>query len=82
MLLAGASGLGKSLLAQALLAQLPDSCQPKVRVVFPQMPPDQLLAMLADELTGEISIGTPAMRESVRRLEGKLKQNVAAGNMR
>jgi type II secretory pathway predicted ATPase ExeA len=79
VVLAGAAGLGKSLLSNALLAQLPDACMPRVRIVFPQMPPDQLLALIADDLTGEVSTGTPSIRESLRRLEGKLRQNVAAG---
>ena len=50
--LSGAAGLGKSLLVHELFRQLPADYQPRVHVVFPQMPADQLLAFLADELTG------------------------------
>jgi general secretion pathway protein A len=79
VVLAGASGLGKSLLAETLLTQLPDHCSPRIRVVFPQMPADQLLALLADELTGDVIPGIPTIRETLRRLGEMLEQNAAAG---
>ena len=41
-LLAGVAGLGKSLLAQTLLADLPESFGPLIYVKFPQMSPPQL----------------------------------------
>ena len=78
-LLAGASGLGKTLLVQTLLTQLPEYCQPRARIVFPQMPADQLLATLADELTGETMPGLPTIRDTIRRLTGFLAENTAAG---
>jgi general secretion pathway protein A len=78
-LLAGAPGLGKTLLMQTLLSQLPEACQPRARLVFPQLPADQLLATLADELTGESYPGLPPMRDSLRRLTGVLGENTAAG---
>lgn len=77
--LAGAPGLGKTLLVQALLRQLGEKCSPQARIVFPDMPPDQLLALLCDQLLGETSPGTPSIRESVRRLETFLRENAAAG---
>ncbi len=52
-LLTGGSGLGKSLVVQSLLRQLGDMFTPRVHVVFPQMPADQLLAYLAESLTGD-----------------------------
>jgi general secretion pathway protein A len=54
-LLAGESGLGKTLLVQKLLADLDASFAPRAHVVFPQMPADQLLTYLADQLTGQHS---------------------------
>ncbi|MCO6456299.1 MAG: AAA family ATPase [Pirellulaceae bacterium] len=49
--LCGAAGLGKTLVARLLLKQLPARFAPRVHVVFPQMPADQLLAYLACELS-------------------------------
>jgi type II secretory pathway predicted ATPase ExeA len=77
--LAGAAGLGKTLLVQALLKQLGDRCSPQARIVFPQLPADQLLALICDQLTGETTSHTPTLRESVRRLEVFLGENAAAG---
>ncbi len=77
--LAGAAGLGKTLLVQALLKQLGDRAAPIARVVFPQMPADQLLALIGDQLLSETAPGVPSIRDSVRRLETFLQQNSAAG---
>src|SRR4029453_218462 len=54
-LLAGESGLGKTLLIQKLLADLDATFTPRIHLVFPQMPADQLLTYLADQLTGQYS---------------------------
>jgi general secretion pathway protein A len=79
-LLVGGSGLGKSLLVQTLLRQLPESFAPRVQLVYPQMPADQLLAYLVEGLTGaEPSVSTPPIQHSVRRLEQVLAANVQAG---
>lgn len=79
VLLAGAAGLGKTLLVHALTRQLSDQYRPVAHLVFPQMPPDQLLAYLADELTGERTGSTPTIDQSVRRLEQVLFENAQAG---
>jgi general secretion pathway protein A len=78
-LLAGAAGLGKTMLVQSLARQLPDFCRPLAHLVFPQMPGDQLLAYAADEITGERTGDTPAVHQSIRRLERVLAENVKAG---
>ena len=78
-LLAGESGLGKTLLVQKLLAELDVSFAPKVHLVFPQMPADQLLTYLADQLTGQHSPLTTGVDQSVRRIEGFLAANAKAG---
>ncbi|MFM7845847.1 MAG: ExeA family protein [Planctomycetota bacterium] len=49
-LLTGPSGSGKTQILHKLTDLLPAAYQPLVHVVFPQMPADQLLAYLADEL--------------------------------
>src|SRR5688572_3145700 len=77
--LAGESGLGKTLLAQKLIAELDASFAPRVHLVFPQMPPDQLLTYLADQLTGQYSPLTATIDQSVRRIERLLIANAQAG---
>jgi general secretion pathway protein A len=77
-LLTGAAGLGKTLLVQTLARQLHERYAPFVRLVFPQMPPDQLLAYLANRLTGARSEHA-SLAESLRKIEDALRENVKAG---
>ncbi len=77
-LLTGGAGLGKTLLVQALARQLAERYTPFVRLVFPQMPPDQLLAYLAGRLTGR-HVDPAPIADSLRRLEDVLNENVQAG---
>lgn len=78
-LLSGGSGLGKTLLVQALFRQLDDKFAPRVHLVFPDMPPSQLLAYLADALTGERSHAAPTISHSVGRIEMTLAEAAEAG---
>jgi general secretion pathway protein A len=78
-LLAGESGLGKSFVAQFLLKQLGEHFAPRVHVVFPQMPADQLLTYLADQLTGQNSALNATIDQSVRRIEHCLRDHAKAG---
>src|SRR5262249_43879973 len=79
-LLAGASGLGKTLLVQTLFRQLPQHFSPFVHMVFPKMPPDELLAYLATEL-GAASGHEPVqtIQASVRAIERLLLDNARNG---
>jgi general secretion pathway protein A len=77
-LLAGAAGLGKSLLAQMLLADLPESFGPLIYIKFPQMSPSQLLALIAEELTGKDMDGAAADR-SVLAIQRMLSKNEQEG---
>jgi type II secretory pathway predicted ATPase ExeA len=77
--IAGESGLGKTLLVQKLLSELAPAYSPRVHVVFPQMPADQLLTYLADQLTGQTSPMTATIDQSVRRIERHLHANAQAG---
>ena len=77
--LAGESGLGKTLLAQAIVNELPEEFGPRVHVVFPQMPSDQLLTQLADHLTSQHSLTTATIDQSVRRIERRLRENAEQG---
>ena len=79
-LLSGGAGLGKSLIVQTLLRNLGESFAPRVHVVFPQMPSDQLLAYLAESLSGSNYVGpTPPIEQSVRSIERSLAENVQQG---
>jgi len=77
-LLAGVAGGGKSLLAQTLLQNLPDSFGPLVYVNFPQMSPAELLALVAEELTGRSMDGTTVDR-SVSAIQRTLNLNAEDG---
>jgi general secretion pathway protein A len=77
-LLTGAAGLGKTMLAQLLAQQLPETYSPVAHLVYPQMPSDQLLAYLAEEMTKRRSDATPAIQQSLRRLASALADNVKA----
>ena len=76
--LSGASGLGKSILIDMLLRNLPEAYRPRVHVVFPQMPADQLIAFLAAQVAG---LATPptTISESVNVLGDFLAKNTGDG---
>jgi len=78
-LLVGTSGLGKTLLLRALAKQLGEAYSPIAHVVFPQMPADQLLAFICDEITGHASSSTPTIQQSVQRLGKALHEIAEAG---
>jgi general secretion pathway protein A len=77
--LASEAGLGKTLVAQMLVRQLADYFQPRLHLVFPQMPAEQLLAYLADQVTASVAHGTPTIDQSLRRIESTLIGNAKAG---
>ncbi len=77
-LLTGVAGLGKSLLVETLLAGLPESFGPIIYVKFPQMSPPQLLALIAEELTGRSLDGATADR-SVLAIQRTLSKNEQEG---
>lgn len=73
-LLAGNSGLGKTLLVHSLREDLPEEYGPVVHVKFSALPPAELLTHLADTMTGETSPGA-ALHHSVQRIEQALAHN-------
>jgi len=79
-LLAGPSGIGKTLLCQTLSDQLGEGVGPFVRIVFPLMSSRDFLVYLAEEL-GAPSCDPPqqTIEESLRRLEFFLDENARAG---
>lgn len=76
--LAGASGLGKTLVAQQLSKQLPEHYAPRLHLVYPDLPVDALLSYIAGELTS--SAEEPSTRDiSLRCIEQALALNAQAG---
>lgn len=79
-LLAGASGLGKTMVAGMVRSALGESFRPFVQLCFPQMPVDQLMASLAAWLTGgEIAGSAGEVWQSVDRIERFLADNSRQG---
>ncbi|MCA9216254.1 MAG: AAA family ATPase [Planctomycetales bacterium] len=78
-LLTGAPGLGKTLVLQSLLQHLPAPVAPRVNLVFPKMPTDQLLSFIADELAGSQTPRSRTVDESIRTIQSTLQENAKAG---
>ena len=74
VLLAGASGTGKTYVLSMLRQSLSETYTPFIHLVYPQMAPAELLAYLADEFDGG-GITRAAVHESVRRIRGALREN-------
>jgi type II secretory pathway predicted ATPase ExeA len=77
VLLAGPSGVGKTLLSNMLREMLGENFKPFVQIVFPQMSTQELLAYLADELectTGDFN--TPSVQSSIQRIQQFLAANI------
>lgn len=79
LVLAGAAGLGKTLLLEALRRQLPERISPVVHIVFSQLPADQLVAAVADELDPTASAEPATLQQSARRISKVLVENVRQG---
>jgi len=79
-LLCGDSGMGKSMLVEAAIAQLPESISPVLRVPYPAMPADQLVRYIARQAApyepGEASLDVGASIEAIERF---LKHNLSDG---
>lgn len=78
--LAGPSGVGKTLLAQQLASELNEEVSPVVRVVFPQMSERDLLVYLANRLGApEEDASAYTVAQSVGRLERRFAENQQSG---
>ncbi|QEG43738.1 ExeA family protein [Roseimaritima ulvae] len=75
----GDSGIGKSLIVDALAEQLPEPFAPVAKLAFPQLCGDQLLGYVTDELTGASGPNDETPRTSLRRLDDFFADNVDAG---
>ncbi len=76
--LCGEPGLGKSMLLDAVFSRLPDFIAPTVRVVYPAMPPEQLLRYIARQIAPhETSDTFGGIGQSIETIERILRHNVA-----
>ena len=80
-LVAGPSGVGKTLLVQRLVSQLPATSRPVAQIVYPQMPSRELLAYLASRIAPPESPSTltPTVDQSWLRLETLLAESAERG---
>ena len=76
LVLGGDSGMGKSLLSERLIAQLPEPLSPVATIAYPQLSGEQLLGYLADKLTGIPGPADEPPRLTLARLESFLEQNL------
>ncbi len=75
--LCGEPGLGKTMLLDAVFSQLPSFVAPTVRVVYPAMPPDQLLKYIARQIAPhENSDALGGIGQSIETIERILRHNV------
>jgi general secretion pathway protein A len=68
-LLSGEVGSGKTLLLHRLAAQLPEHSRNIAQVVFPLLNTEELVAYIAEELSGERNDQPPAVSQSLRTIE-------------
>jgi len=77
--LAGAPGLGKTMLIHLLSQQLPTEISPRIHLVFPQMPASELVAYLAAELATTDIEDSSTMDQNVRSIRRSLADNSRRG---
>jgi general secretion pathway protein A len=78
-LLAGPAGVGKTTLVQHLLRNCSEALSPRLSLVYPQLPGDQLLSYLAGQLS---TIPRPRLEtpeQSLQHLESALRENARGG---
>jgi len=75
--LCGEPGLGKTMLLDAVFAQLPSFVTPTVRIVYPAMPPEQLLRYIARQIAPQESTDIlGGIGQSIETIERILRHNV------
>lgn len=76
----GEAGVGKSMLVEGCIEQLPDSIGPVARITYPAMPAEQLLHYIAKQLTGQVASATrPTLGDSIEMLDQFFRFNASEG---
>lgn len=75
--LCGEAGLGKSMILESCLAQLPESFNPVARVVYPAMASEQLLQHIVRQLAPNEDRALPDLARTIERLDQILRANLA-----
>jgi len=78
-LLAGPAGVGKTALVQNLLRKCSDALSPRLTIVYPQLPSDQLLSYLVAQLNPSAPIRQATPEQNLRQFETTLGENSRAG---
>lgn len=78
-LLAGPAGVGKTALVQNLLRKCSESLSPRLQIVYPQLPSEQLLSYLAAQLQPNSPTRSALPEQNLRLLEATLVDNTRAG---
>ncbi len=81
VLLAGAAGIGKTLLWHTLVEQLGDKLGKNAHLVFPLMSPQEMLAFLAEQLGASLDGIRPTLEESLSTLKTVLVENRERGKL-
>ncbi|MCU0713823.1 MAG: AAA family ATPase [Pirellula sp.] len=76
----GEPGLGKTMLLESCLDQLPEHIAPVTKVVYPAMPPDQLLRFVVRQMGPVESKSNLDLSQAIETLERFLRHNLAEGN--
>jgi general secretion pathway protein A len=78
--LCGEPGLGKTMLLDSVLARVPESVAPLVRVVYPAMPPEQLLRYICRQLAPQEPFDhLGGIGQSIETIERAIRHNVGEG---
>jgi general secretion pathway protein A len=73
----GESGLGKSMILESCLQQLPESFCPIAKIVYPAMPPEQLLRFIVRQIGPQETAAEADISESIESLDRFLRHNLA-----
>ena len=75
--LCGEPGLGKTMLLDSAIRQLPEFVTPTLRVVYPSMPPEQLIRYIARQIAPHENEGpSGGLGQSIETIERMLRHNV------
>lgn len=79
-ILCGDSGMGKTMLMETCIDQLPESIHPVIRVPYPAMPAEQLIRYIARQLSPDVNWDAQSgYGQSIECIERALRSNLEQG---